>query len=154
MGDEYGKYFTFSVVRNPWDWLVSLYEFNRGFCYPFIYGTSYSMRVPGEYQKMPFNEWVNWFHDTFNKQQYEIISDSRGKVAVDRVFRFENLKANVAEISSTLGLQLSKEIPRLKGSDRKHLMHYYNSGDTIDFVQKYFAKDIELFGYSFDDLQL
>ena len=74
MGDEYENYFKFSIVRNPWDWLVSMYEFCRGFCYPFIYDTPYSLRVPDEFRDMPFDEWIHWFHRTFRMQQCEIIT--------------------------------------------------------------------------------
>lgn len=152
LGDEYEDYFKFSIVRNPWDWLVSMYEFNRGFCYPFIYGTPYSLHIPDKFQEMPFDYWLHWFHDTFHMQQFEIISDSGGKIAVDKVFRYEELHGCIEEVGRILNLDLESNLPKLKNSDRKELAFYYDSGATIDAVGKYFSRDIELFGYSFDDL--
>lgn len=153
MGDEYQRYFKFSFVRNPWDWLISIYEFCRGFAYPFLYDSEFSsLKVPVEYQNMPFEQWLRWFHETFNMQQSDIISNSKGGLSVDRVFRYENLKTDIEELGAELGLSLKQNIPRLKASNRKPLDHYYNSGKSVDLVQKYFSKDIERFGYKFDDL--
>jgi hypothetical protein len=71
-----------------------------------------------------------------------------GKIAVDCVLRMENLQEDFAELCCTLGLP-SRELPCRNWRYHRHYSYYHN-GSTRRLVEKYYAKDIETFGYRFD----
>lgn len=149
LGEEYGEYFKFAMIRNPWDWLVSMYEFCRGFAYPFLYGTPYSLKVPRKQQRMSFAEWLPWFRATFQMQQVDILSDEDGKIIVDEIFRFEDLQQCPAAIGARLNLDLDQHLPKLKSSIRKPLSHYYHDVGVRNLVEELFADDVAKFGYGY-----
>lgn len=153
MGAEYDRYFKFSIVRNPWDWLVSMYEFCRGFSYPFIYDTNHTIVIPEKYSEMPFDTWLDWFGSTFKMQQTDIISSIGGEIDVNKVYRFEELKSCNSEICKIFKIEKNNNLRKLKSSSRKSIEFYYRDKYIIKKVEKYFAKDIESFSYRFEDLQ-
>ena len=154
LGTEYNKYFRFSIVRNPWDWLVSLYEYCRGLTYPFIIDTDWTLDIPDYVKDMPFDDWVVWFARTFDTQQIDLISTAEKGLDINRAFRYEKLGHCLRVINRKLDLELDvkQSLPRLEASDRKALDYYYPSGRVIDLVSKHFSRDVSEFGYSFDDL--
>lgn len=154
LGDQYDNYFKFSVIRNPWDWLISTYEFNRGISYPFMRGTPFTMpgRVPPELVKMPFTQWIVWFSEGFKMQQYDVVSDNKGNCLVDYIIQFEELQTGLEHVLNHLGLPLPKDIPRLKASNRKSIGSYYKCLADVELVEKYFPLDVRLFNYCAEDI--
>lgn len=153
MGAEYDNYFKFSIVRNPWDWLVSMYEFCRGFSYPFLYGTRYtiySVNESDKYWNMSFDEWLRWFVSTTRMQQIDAITGADGLLAVDKVYKFERLTDSLADICDSINVSKPEKLPKLKSSERKSFDYYYQSEDTVDFVSENFSRDITEFGYEFE----
>jgi sulfotransferase famil protein len=156
------SYYKFAVVRNPWDRIVSDYNYqrkkrsqadhrlfihdergnNRSFsqwleavlsdpfcCEPAEWGAHVSQ---GIHRWSPQVDWIS----------------INGKIAVDRVLRMENLQEDFAELCGTLGLP-SRELPCCNWRCHRHYS-YYHDESTRRLVEKYYAKDIETFGYRFD----
>jgi len=69
---------------------------------------------------------------------------------VDFVGRFENFASDLLEVYDRLGLRL-KSIPHENRSVRGHYSSFYTP-ETEMIVRKRFEKDIEYFGYEFENI--
>ena len=81
-----------------------------------------------------------------NRRMYRI----RGKIAVDRVLRYENLDTELQEVWDHLELPGAPDLPRAKGNARPegHYRDLYSPASR-DRVGEVFADTIETFGYEF-----
>src|SRR5215469_1591210 len=159
----FSTYYKFAVVRNPWDRLVSDYNFQmvkRGS------QASHRLLINDERRnKRSFSKWLEAvISDPFCCEptewgacvgpgihrwspQLDWISIS-GKIVVDRILQMENLQEGFAELRGALGLP-SREVPCRNWRWHRHYSYYYNES-TRRLVEEYYAKDIETFGYRFD----
>lgn len=122
-------YFKFCFDRNPWDFVVSFY-FQK-------------TRKPG--REMDFDAFVHTYPIDVNWNQYTI----DGRVAVDAVYRYEDLNIRLPEIVERLGLKPG-DLPRYK-SDRRPRRPYreWYTSATRDRVAEKFKHMIDYFGYEF-----
>lgn len=142
---KWNKKFTFTVVRNPWDKVVSHYH----------YRVDTNQTNLGD-NPIGFNEWVRLTYGKQDPQYYnnpqmfmpqiDWISDETGEVLVDEIIRFENLDEEFNVILKKLGRKAL--LPHVKKSKRGSYRDYYEP-DTIEIVRNWFARDIEIFGYQF-----
>jgi len=137
--------FTFCVVRNPWDRIVSHYEYRV-------------QRNVSDLKTRPigFAEWVRLAYVDrdpryYNKSkmfmpQSDWITDADGRVLVDFICRFENLDDDFAEVCRRIGRDV--HLPHLKQSRHGSYRDYYD--DRIRaIVEHLFHEDIQRFGYRF-----
>jgi hypothetical protein len=141
----FDPYFKFVFVRNPWDWLVSMYHF--------VLREPEAARHDEVKALGTFDAYVEWAVSTPNPfpkgvsgVQSEMITDADGNMLVDYVGAYENLAADFAEVLTILGLQAS--LPHVNQSVHREYQTYYNDR-TRAIVAGHFQPDIELFGYSF-----
>lgn len=138
---EWASYYKFTVVRNPWDRMVSYYFYSQ---------TIKGLVEPGE----TFTQWVHRRyvdHVTFyGGNSYGVwYKDDANNLLVDKICRYENFDNDVREICDRLGvLHPSVSIPRTNQIARDHYSVYY---DTVskDLVTELYAEDIKFFGYEF-----
>ena len=138
--------FTFTVVRNPWDKVVSHYSYRVQ--------TNQTGLGSGT---VGFAEWVREaygrrdprFYDKpmMFMPQLEWIVDAGGVILVNYVARFENLQADFAEICARIG-RSPHALPHLKRSNRADYRSYYDD-ESREIVATWFRVDIEAFGYRF-----
>lgn len=146
LGDRWGEYFKFGIVRNPWDRLVSQYMFLRedpiGSKYQFPGGLA---------ENETFREWIHrrLGHIPFSGDFYsrEWFGDSEGNSLLNFVVYFENYEADVRHVLSQFNMN-PEELPHLNKSNRSHYRDYYDE-ETAEIVRQNFSKDIERFGYSY-----
>ncbi len=138
--------FSFAVVRNPWDRLVSLYHRPD----PHLVETARAAGIPlGGLGFAAFAERclaVRHAH-TVPQARYVAID---GAIAVDRLCRHETLAADLAAIAPRIGL--ATPLPRVHpGKTRRHADYrdYYDAA-LRDAVGRAYAEDCALFGYRFD----
>lgn len=137
--------FSFTVVRNPWDKVVSHYSYR-------VRTNQTGLGV----EPLPFEEWVRLAYRDRDPRycddprmfmpQWEWIADESGQMMVDFVGRFENLQEDFARISERIGKHAS--LPHVKKSDRGGYRDYYDAG-TRSIVADVFREDVERFGYAF-----
>jgi chondroitin 4-sulfotransferase 11 len=162
----FADYYKFAVVRNPWDRLLSDYNYQvrksrpadtklhlfdeRGARRSFAEWTEVALsgREP-----LPAARWGGDVSPGIHRfsPQLDWIS-LRGGIAVDFVARFERLGEDFQVISRAVGLgrtNLSRRNPRF----HFHYSRYYDAA-TRDLVANYYARDIAAFGYDFDDRKL
>ena len=132
-------YFTFSIERNPWDRQVSFYY--------------WQYRNP---EKRPA------FETYLRDPHYRACIDNfgiygiRDEVIVDQVLRYENLAEDFAAVLQRLGLPADTSLPRVKAAPRPKGAHYSSlyTPETRDLVASWYRREIEAFGYTFDDREM
>lgn len=143
--EEWDRRFTFAVVRNPWDKVVSHYH----------YRVQTDQTNLGE-GKVDFKTWVTLAYGEkdpayYNKPkmfmpQTEWVMDQTGEMIVDYICRFESLSSDFGQVCTRLDLDAS--LPHLKSSKRGNYQGYYDSA-TKAIVADWFAEDVKQFHYTF-----
>src|SRR4051794_23728126 len=135
---RFESYFSFAIERNPWDAVVSLYHWK----------TRDTAPGPGP---QPFGEYVaSEAVETFATKQQRIYRLD-GRVAVDRVLRYESLAEELATVWAELGLPGSPDLPHAKSGTRppgSSYRSYYDDASRAR-VAELFAAPIADFGYEF-----
>lgn len=137
--DTFDSYFSFAVVRNPWDWLVSIYTYK--------YKTRHDHHHDLIKDFSSFDEYIRWRCSGKWVHQKDFIFDESGKQLVSFIGRFENLDEDFQYICSKIGASIS--LPKVNVSKTKPYQAYYNE-ETKELVRQAFAPDIALFGYDFE----
>lgn len=140
---EFGSYFKFGFVRNPWDRVVSLYLRTEGL----------QMR-----NEMSFDKFVSWIkyssstskHPTPHVNQLDWLVDPHGQLLVDFIGRFENLENDWKTISKRINLPKALPHKNRNRAKNKHYTEYYTL-TTKQIIQEKFKTDIEYFQYQFED---
>lgn len=136
--DNFNSYFSFAIVRNPWDWQVSLYK--------------YMLKNTAHHQHElakgfgNFDEYIRWRCAEEVRFQKDFIYSEDGELLVNYVGRFETIDDDFEKICSHIGISAS--LPKLNVSNSKPYQDYYNK-ETEELVRKTFHTDITLFGYDF-----
>ena len=151
---DFEKYFKFSVVRNPWDRLVSEYRFRK-------------IGPPSGFKAwllddFPQPGWTDEYRHV--TPQSDFLFDGSGECVVDFIGRFEQFKDDVCKALDLAGLRdynlrhinsSSRGLRRLatafglkSGRGRESLLHYYDD-ESIEWVDKKYSEDIRRFNYVF-----
>jgi len=134
--DQFRDYFTFAVVRNPFDAFVSHLLWSKQGHDPVIpahWGLGKCLlHNPGLFHHLSPSTYV---------------CDHRGHIMVDRVLRFETLAEEWPQVAKKLGLP--EQLPHLNKSERTSFREYY-SPPLRTLVRWCFARDLRRFGYSFN----
>jgi len=139
--EAFESFFSFAIVRNPWDWQVSLYN--------------YALTNINHYQHDlvkglgSFNEYIGWRCSEEVRFQKDFIYSVDGELLVDFVGKFENINADFDTICSRIGVSAS--LPKLNVSNVSNVKPYqqYYNENTRELLRRTFAADILLFGYDF-----
>jgi hypothetical protein len=144
--DKWNSAFTFTLVRNPWDKVVSHYEYRRR-----------KNKTEISTRNIRFHEWVKMTYgedkDPFYynnprsfQPQIDWLKDKEGNISIDFVGKFETITKDFKHIKHMIGLDT--ELSHLNASPRGAYQSYYDD-ETEDIVTRWFHEDIELFGYRF-----
>lgn len=144
---EYRSYFRFTFVRDPWDWIVSQYSFNRGLSPPFVFRSRHELsgRVRREHRRWSFEEWLPWWIEELSPSQSEMLVCNGRSLEFDFVGRFESFARDVRSVCQHLDVPVG-EIPHLKPSKHRPSYTYY-SEHSRRLVREHFASDFERLGY-------
>lgn len=137
---RFSEYFSFSFVRNPWDWQVSLYHFMLS-----------REKHPSHnmIKKMgSFENYLKWRMEGGMRSQKSLISDEKGAILVDYVGRFENLHSDYHTACEKIGIK-PKKLPHKKYLKKKPYQEYYTP-KLRDMVASINKEDIDFFEYEFD----
>ena len=139
--DRFESYFKFAFVRNPWDRMVSEYQFllNRP-----KHGRHARVKKMDE-----FKQFIEMQIPRKDAYQINMICDRQGKPRMDFVGKLENLKSDWNTVCERIGLA-PQDLHKENTTRHRHFQDYYDS-ETRQLVGHHWAKEIELFGYSFDD---
>jgi chondroitin 4-sulfotransferase 11 len=146
---RFNKAYKFSVVRNPWDRAVSHYKY--------LARKKYYNVDP---EKVSFKEWLiatygdrkdpfYLYNPIMFADQITWLTDANGNLRVDNIIRFENLEEEFKDVADVIGV--SSELPRLNATEKIHYSSFYDE-ETMEIVQRHSRRDIETFGYSFEQV--
>jgi|WetSurSiteA1Bulk_404760.scaffolds.fasta_scaffold00439_4 hypothetical protein len=135
--------FKFTIVRNPWDLVVSAYF--------------YLKKIDGSIlanKKINFADFVDKhlkykgasIDPHFNEQHPKAFIDK--ECYVNLIGRFEHPESFMPIISKVVGCP--SVLPHKNRTKHKPYQYYYNN-NLINIVNSVYEKDIELFGYKFND---
>jgi chondroitin 4-sulfotransferase 11 len=133
LGDEFGNYFRFAFIRNPWERMVSIYCYHR--------------KATGH--MLSFHDYLEYTEGTRRDHevpQYKFIFDHGGECLVDFVGRFERLQDDFAEVCGRL--KTERTLPHVLAATIGDYKSYYDE-TARKMVERRFGEDIERFGYSF-----
>lgn len=151
---DFDRFFKFAFIRNPWDRLVSAFHYlKKG-------GMNDCDRDFADRHLARFNdfdtfvkEWVNpqnimrYYH--FQPQTHFLSINGR-RPTLDFVGRFEDLQADYEYVRNRLGAGAPLRSENRTSGRPRHYASYYNDV-TRRIVADAYAKDISIFGYSFDN---
>ena len=138
------QYFVFTLVRNPWDRMVSYYHWLRQqrFAHPAV------TLAKG----LGFSEFLNdraTQASLSGDTAVQYVSDRNSVDRCDLYLRLEHLETDLTTLQQKIGLNL----PPLAHSNPSHreagYTQYYNRADAA-LIAELFADDIARFGYRFD----
>lgn len=157
---EFQKYFKFCFVRNPWDRILSAYEYLKVRChadmaFPDHRWAASSLIVYHDFsdfilsleqvnlrkqikQYIHFRDQLDWICD----------SDKSQTILVDFIGRYESIKRDYERLGQILNLSDVLPVER-KNSNRNDYRKVY-SNKMIDIVSDMYEKDIRRLGYSFE----
>lgn len=152
----YQKCFTFSIVRNPWDRVLSAYRFAR-------IGRTDSMgvREPGQYRIPEFRSFAHfvcdWLpyqdlesSDFIFKPQSSFVCDPFGGIMVDHLGRVELIDETVSVLSERLGRKIVIENENTTVGVIKDYRSEYVRSEMVEIINSLYLRDVKLFNYSFD----
>lgn len=138
-------YFIFTLVRNPWDRVVSYYHWLRDqkFSHAAVSlakSTDFSGFVQdpatyGSLQASPYGHYV---------------TDVTGRERCNLFLPLEHLTTRIAPLEKHLGFNLSA-IPHVNTSVRRRDYRGYYTDETAEIIARSCARDILRFDYRFDD---
>lgn len=147
----FARAFTFALVRDPFDRLVSAFHYLKNhtkapldiaWADRHIAGFDSFQDFADELQNRSFREAVlSWIH--FVPQWY-YLCDRRGEMMVDCAGKLEEMDAVLARVNAATGLSLVNE--RTNRSTRGDVGGYYSAA-TARTVAEIYAEDFRIFGY-------
>ena len=141
--EEIEDFFTFTLVRNPWDMMVSYYHWLRDqtFDHPAVTLA----------QQLDFSGFLHDPHTkvTMRASPYgQYMKDRNGVERCDLFIRLEYLSQDLAPLEDHLGFSLGN-VPVANASQRDAgYRSYYNEADAA-CIADLCAEDIARFGYNF-----
>ena len=144
--DKWDKAYKFTVVRNPWDKVVSQYKHN-------IKNNISNMAK----KEISFKDWVastygkNKVEYYYNRPQLflpqvEWLKDFEGKIDLDKIIRFENLTDEMNQVFNTIGIH--QELPHVNKTSKTNYRDFYDEA-TQKIIADWFHEDIKVFGYTY-----
>ena len=136
--EDFGTFFKFAFVRNPFDRFVSY--------------SSFITREVGHFDRDPKMVMRHFLanppsdHILF-RPQYEFVTDQDGNLLADYIGRVEDMQKSYDEICARIGIPKAT-LDQVNSSRRGSYRDYYDDA-LVEGVAKLYARDLELFGYEF-----
>ncbi len=156
LGFNITSYLKFSVIRNPWDRLVSYWKYRQNKPWAHIDGklndfpkwlrfiASLNLsNLEGKTAKCNISDFRMGL-DT----QYNSLKNSTGDIQVELI-KFENLQKDFNIVCDKIGIP-HRQLPHKNKTKHKHYTKYYDN-ETREIVAELAARDIEYFGYEFGE---
>jgi Sulfotransferase family len=141
---QMAQYFVFTLVRNPWDRMVSYYHWlgAQNFAHPAVklaqsLGFSDFLNHPGTLQALQ------------NDISQQYVTDPLGVNQCNLFVRLEHLSQDLAPFEAHVGWSVGP-LPKTNASHRTMPYQNYYSAADRQSIARLCAQDIDRFGYRFD----
>ena len=152
---NFKRYYKFTFVRNPWDRLLSTYNFlNRGGINEMDKKWADNNLVDVDnfeefvFKKINPDAVLKWIHLI---PQYKFLVHEHGSLQVDFIGYFERLEEDYNRVRDALGIGatlLHLNQGNISVKSNKYYRRYY-SQEMKEIVQNVYWEDIKFFGYNF-----
>lgn len=145
---------TFSVLRNPFDLLVSMYLFG----FPYWSPRTVAGRQQIVWPFSSFRDYVTklctwddypWICPEQKKSLFFQLFDANGDCLADTILRYELLQEGLQALGAQLGHKWHPPAGRFQATKPHNYRDFYDE-ELIRLVETRFAADLETFGYGFD----
>jgi chondroitin 4-sulfotransferase 11 len=154
--EKFKSFYRFTVVRNPWDRMVSSFHylkqggigfFDKDFRDRFMFDID---TFDSFVKKMMINKAyeikiLTWVHFI---PQHSFLENAEGDICVEKVYKLENISHEFHHLCNDLGL-VNKTLLVENRSERQRYQQYYTA-ETADYVAEIYSDDIRRFNYTFD----
>jgi hypothetical protein len=141
---EMANYFSFCIVRNPWDRAVSMYHFSLKNNLGSLYGLSNDLTFEEFCELLLYRKDDPYFIASQNQTEW-----MEGYFPPKIHLRFENLKQEFGQMLKDFNIShISPDFPHKNATDHKLYTEYYNT-NTKSLIKQVFEKDIDTLKYTF-----
>jgi hypothetical protein len=142
------EYFSFAVVRNPFDLMVSSYFWwlEKAHKFRSLKRMRQRVREMADFREFIRSDLGRGYINEYRGDIFDWISLD-GDIIVDHVARVETLADDWRTICERVGVQAA-DLPRENTTTRGDYRRYYDD-ETAEIVAERFHKTIDLFGYRF-----
>lgn len=133
----------FTMVRNPWDRVVSYYHW--------LQGQSFNHPAVAMAKTLAFSAFLNDPQIMASLQAHpygRYVTDADGRERCDLFVRLEHLEEDIARLEQLIGLRVGP-LPHDNRSERKKSYRSYYSKEDQHLVGDLLKEDISRFGYQF-----
>ena len=138
--ESFKQYFKFAFVRNPWDRLVSEYNFLL------------ERPAHGRHKKVTkldgFKQFIQMQIPRNDAYQTNMLCDKQGNLLMDFVGKLENLDHDWKIVCKQIGIPY-QQLQRKNTSQHQHYQDYYDT-EIRRLVARHWSREIDLFEYTFD----
>lgn len=152
--DVFNNAYSFAVLRNPWDRLISAYEFARSGGSEIRY---HRAKLKEKMLSRDFRYFLESLQDLDLQEldpvfwlQSDFVLGVDGNLLVNHCGKVESLSDTIACLKRETGVELQLE--NRNSSQRESLDQYYSQDICVEIVANIYRSDIELGAYSFDAL--
>lgn len=141
---EFEGFFKFAMVRHPYDWIMSTYNFGKNKDKFYKEVCSHNNFAQPDID-MPFDDWLNTV-SSYNQSDW--FCDG-SEILIDKVYKLENFTSSVDDICSRIGIQKPKETFHFKDSKKFNMDEVKSlTEDQKKKIQRICSRDFELLGYN------
>jgi len=135
LGHDYDNFFTFTFVRNPFDWQVSMYFFMKEQKNHFQHEII---------NNLDFNEYIDWRVNEDFQLQKSFVIDENNELIVDFIGKLENIDHDFNYVQERLNIKTN--LPHVNKSKHKPYYEYFDKRTSNQIIEA-FEEDFNFFGY-------
>ena len=142
-------YFKFTFVRNPWDRMVSFFNYQKKVVHKKEkYGIEHFSYE--KYKKSTeHGDFSLWLGEHRTMSFLNFLSDDSGNLMMDFIGKVENLQEDFNIVCDKIKIP-RQQLPHINKTKHKHYTEYYDE-ETKSIVAEKCKKDIEYFNYKFGE---
>ena len=148
-------YYKFTCVRNPYDWMVSQYFYNKKINYewfektytrdcgrPWLCSCAHHRDV--DIKTMSFLDFLKFNNIHIREEKLNVFLDELDEI--DYIIRFEELQKGFDYVCDQIGKPKTL-LERIGSSTHESYMNYYDTQEKIDITTEDYREYFEMFGY-------